>query len=115
MARILALDIGTKRTGVAFLDEEIGIPLPLTTLHHASDSALLSQLSIIIGERRIDRLIVGMPLLLSGEEGAQAALVRAVASKMQERGWQVTFRDERYTTPRKGSSEPDTIAALNLF
>lgn len=115
MARLLALDIGTKRTGVAFLDEAIQIPLPLATLHHDSVSSLLSQLSSLIEERHIDRLIVGLPLLPSGEEGSQTRLVRSIVEQMLARGWPVTFKDERYTTPRGKSADPDAIAALNLF
>lgn len=115
MARLLALDIGTKRTGVAFLDEEVNIPLPLSTLHHTDTEELLSQVSSLITERRIDELIVGLPLLPSGAEGAQARLVRAVAQQMQSRGWRVTLKDERYTTPRGKTADPDAIAALNLL
>lgn len=115
MARFLALDIGTKRTGVAFLDEDIQIPLPLETLHHNSVSSLLEQLATLIAERHIDQLIVGLPLLPSGEEGAQSTLVRSIAEQMQSRGWHVSFKDERYTTPRGKSADPDAIAALNLL
>ncbi|MDD4287748.1 MAG: Holliday junction resolvase RuvX [Candidatus Peribacteraceae bacterium] len=115
MARLLALDIGTKRTGVAFLDEDISIPLPLATLHHENVATLLSQLSTLIAERHIDRLIVGLPLLPSGQEGAQASLVHSIADQMQALGWPVTLKDERYTTPRGKSADPDAIAALNLL
>ncbi|MDD5103334.1 MAG: Holliday junction resolvase RuvX [Candidatus Peribacteraceae bacterium] len=115
MTRILALDIGTKRTGVAFLDEDVQVPLPLETLRHDSVSALLEQLSILIAERHIDRLIVGLPLLPSGEEGSQARLVRSITEQMLLRGWKLTLKDERYTTPRGKSADPDAIAALNLF
>ncbi|MFH1444200.1 MAG: Holliday junction resolvase RuvX [Candidatus Peregrinibacteria bacterium] len=115
MTRILAIDIGTKRTGVAYLDEETDIPLPLTTLKHTSTEELLEMLSALIKERRIDRLIVGLPLLPSGDEGAQVHYVREITEQMQERGWSVELRDERYTTPRTHTGDPDAIAALNLF
>lgn len=115
MARILALDIGTKRTGVAFLDEDIAVPLPLSTIQHRSVSDLLSQVAALMQERKIDRLIVGLPLLPSGERGKQARLVEEVAERMQERGWTVTLKDERYTSPRGKTDDPDAIAALNLL
>jgi len=115
MARLLALDIGTKRTGVAYLDEDTGVPLPLATIHHASVEALLLQIATLVHERNIDRLIVGFPLLPSGQEGAQSDFVRSVAEQLEERGWPVTLKDERYTTPRGKSADPDAIAALNLL
>ncbi|OIO53369.1 hypothetical protein AUJ46_05135 [Candidatus Peregrinibacteria bacterium CG1_02_54_53] len=115
MAHILAIDIGTKRTGIAYLDEDIGIPLPLTTLHHTGTEDLLTQLSSLIEQRSIDRLVVGLPRLLSGGEGAQARYVREIAEQMQKRGWPLSFRDERYTTPRMPTTDPDAIAALNLL
>jgi len=115
MARILAIDVGTKRTGVAYLDEATNVPLPLDTLHHSSVADLLSQLAALIETRHIDRLIVGLPLLPSGEEGAQAQLVLSIVEQMKARGWPVTLKDERYTTPRTKSADPDAIAALNLL
>ncbi len=115
MVRLLALDIGTKRTGVAYLDEDVGVPLPLATIHHANVDALLSQLETLIHERKIDRLIVGLPLLPSGLEGAQSDFVHSIAVQLQARGWPVTLKDERYTTPRGKSGDPDAIAALNLL
>jgi len=115
MTRTLAIDIGTKRTGLAFLDEETGVPIPLSTLHHEDTASLLSQLAAIMEERRIDQCIVGLPLLPSGQEGSQAAFVRSIAEQMRLRGWAITFKDERYTTPRGKSADPDAIAALNLL
>ena len=35
--RYLALDVGTRRTGIAYLDEDVGVPLPLNTINHTSD------------------------------------------------------------------------------
>lgn len=115
MARTLALDIGTKRTGVAFLDEVTGIPLPLDTIAHTSVEELVAAVHRILGERKIDRLIVGLPLLPSGAEGSQARFVRSVASKLSSLSLPVEFKDERYTTPRSKASDPDAAAACNLL
>ena len=100
--RFLALDIGTRRTGVAFLDTDTGIPLPLDTIHHSSSEELLKRVDEIAKARSIDRLIIGLPLLLSGEEGSQSGYVRDVAAALGKHGWQIAFVDERYTTDRKG-------------
>ncbi len=96
--RYLALDIGKRRTGVAFLDEETGIPLPLDTLHHTSETELVTQVAAVSRSRDIAKIIVGLPLLPSGKEGEQAHYVREVADRLIHEGFKVTFLDERYTT-----------------
>ncbi|MDD5470106.1 MAG: Holliday junction resolvase RuvX, partial [Candidatus Peribacteraceae bacterium] len=63
MAHILALDIGTKRTGVAYLDESVGIPLPLESIAHRNERELVQAVQTLVTERGVDRLIIGLPLL----------------------------------------------------
>lgn len=120
--KVLALDIGTRRTGVAYLDSDVGIPLPLETLRHTSDDALVDAVLTIVRERKIDRVIVGLPLLPSGSEGAQAAVSRAIGARIAQRGIDVEYCDERYTTPKSISGSPplsaydgDAAAACTLL
>ena len=122
--RTLALDIGLRRTGIAFLDDAIGISLPLKTLSHTTVKELTTELENIIRERHIDRLVVGLPLLPSGEEGEQASHVRSVCEKLQTFGLPIVLRDERYTTPPTfggkhsppgSSQDPDAAAACALL
>jgi len=116
MEHFLALDIGDKRTGVAYADEESGIPVPLATLKHASAGALARQVASLIAERSITWLVVGLPLLPSGVEGAQAKRVRdAVAAFHVPATVRVEFFDERYTTPRGIHIDPDASAACSLL
>jgi putative holliday junction resolvase len=103
--RTLSLDIGQRRTGVAFLDDATGIPLPLTTLTHRSARELTSLVSAIVEERKVDRLIIGLPLLPDGTEGEQARIVREVAESFEAFGKPMSFVDERYTTPSVRSSK----------
>jgi putative Holliday junction resolvase len=84
--RILALDVGNRRTGVAFLDDAVGIPLPLDTLMHQSMEELLPQIEQILTSRSVDRVIVGLPRLPSGEEGSQAGVSRSVGEKNRREG-----------------------------
>ncbi len=97
----LALDIGTKRTGVAYCDEDVGIPFPLETIKASSRGAWLERVLALVTERKIDRVFVGLPRLPSGAEGSQAGIVREYTDLLEERGISVVFVDERYTTPRK--------------
>jgi RNase H-fold protein (predicted Holliday junction resolvase) len=63
----------------------------------------------------VDRLIIGLPLLPSGKEGAQAQHVRGIAETLEKSGIAVTLLDERYSSPRTKSADPDAAAALNLL
>lgn len=121
--RFLALDIGTRRTGVAFFDDATGIPLPLDTLRHATAEELVARLRLLMDERKIEKLLIGLPLLPSGDEGSQARLVREVAS-MIGGDIPVVFVDERYSTPSSKETkhgvhashfDGDAAAACALF
>lgn len=98
--RILALDVGMRRTGVAYLDDMTGIPLPLDTISHSSEEDLIQRLRMLIDERGIDRVIIGLPLLPSGKEGSQSAVSRSIGQRLADAGLSVEYRDERHTTPR---------------
>ena len=117
MARLLALDIGTKRTGVAYLDESVGVPLPLPTITHGNEQELVDAVRALAAQRGADRLIIGLPRLPGGEEGAQASLVRKTADQLQQAtALPMVFVDERYTTPREPSDrDPNAEAAWNIL
>ena len=114
MQRVLALDIGLRKTGVAFGDTETGIPLPLPTVTHGSDEELQEALLVILQDKQVDQIVCGLPLLPSGDEGEQAAQVRDCISRLQLGEIPVQFLDERYTTPIS-SSDPDAEAASALL
>lgn len=95
---ILALDIGKRRTGVAFMSDSTQVPLPLETIAHTTEQQLILRVQAIVTERAVDRLLVGLPLLPDGTEGEQAQYVRAVTEQLQNFVPSVQFLDERYTT-----------------
>lgn len=116
---LLALDIGLRKTGVAFGETKSGILMALDTLRHESNDELTEKVSKIVRNKKIDQLIVGLPLLPSGEEGTQSTLVREAAKTIEATtGLHAEFLDERYTTKAaftaKGS-DPDAIAACALL
>ena len=98
--KYLALDVGRRRTGLAFFDSATAIVLPITTLTHQSREELVDEIMKIIASRTIDTVVVGLPLLLSGAEGSQVEFVRSCAALLQERSVKIVFQDERYTFPR---------------
>ena len=97
--RILALDLGEKRIGVAVSDETRTIARPLTVLKRQSRLTDFESIHGLIDKYAATLLIVGLPLLASGEEGDKAAWVRDYATDLQRRlGLTLRFWDESFTT-----------------
>jgi putative Holliday junction resolvase len=99
VTRLLGIDLGERRIGLAVADPD-GRAMPLMTLDRAKtldeDAARLGQ---VIAQQRVAELIVGLPLNASGEDGPQAQLTQAWATAMAERlGLPLTMRDERLTS-----------------
>ncbi|MBI3331496.1 Holliday junction resolvase RuvX [Candidatus Peregrinibacteria bacterium] len=123
LVKILALDIGTKRTGVAYTDETLGFPIALETIHHRSKKEFLEAVLEIVRAKKIEHVVVGIPYLPSGEEGSQAAIVREYAALLEAKNIPLSTVDERYSTGRKvapragvpGSGNPDSEAAIAIL
>jgi len=100
MTRLLGIDLGERRIGVAFADDEGTFARPLSTLRRAASVDLdAANLSTLIAAHQIDELVVGLPLEESGAEGPQSTITRTWAGAVAERiGVLVTFRDERLTS-----------------
>ena len=113
--RTLALDVGTRRTGIAFLDDAVGVPVALDTFRHDRFDALVRHVERLVRERSIHRVVVGLPLLLSGREGRQARIVRSVAAMLEKPGLDIVLEDERYTTPAENGIDRDAAAAVALL
>ena len=100
MSRLLGIDLGERRIGVALADGDGSPARPHATLRRASDPARdAAALEALIIANRIDELVVGLPLEASGSEGAQSAITRAWAAAIAERlDLPLTFRDERLSS-----------------
>jgi len=100
MTRMLGIDLGERRIGVAIADEDGSSARPLATLKRAANIDLdAANLNELIASHQIDELVIGLPLEASGAEGAQSAITRAWAGALGERiGVRLAFRDERLTS-----------------
>lgn len=100
MTRLLGIDLGERRIGLAFADDDGSSARPHSTLRRAADPTVdAAALRALIAANEIDELVVGLPLEASGIEGPQAAVTRAWAAAVRQRmGVPVTFRDERLTS-----------------
>ena len=97
--RILALDLGKKRIGLA-LSDPLGLTAQgLPTLERTNIREDLAALAGLAAEREVGLILVGYPLHMSGREGRQVEYARDFGSRLAERtGLEVRFWDERLTT-----------------
>jgi putative Holliday junction resolvase len=118
--RVLALDHGTARIGCAISDPTGTLVTPLPTIEPPEPKAVAE----LVAEHGVEKVVVGLPLHMSGEEGAQAALTRGFAGELANliEGVPVVSYDERLTTRmaeasrRAGASAAaDSLAAAHLL
>jgi putative holliday junction resolvase len=97
--RLLGLDIGERRVGVAISDPEQRLAVPLHSLVRDGRGSELAALMELARREEVAGLVVGLPLSLSGDPGAQAQSTRAFAGRLEaELGLEVQFWDERLST-----------------
>ena len=98
MTRLLGVDLGERRIGLAVADEG-GMAMPLVTLRRATPTADAEAIVRLAAEQGATELVVGLPLHASGDAGAQAEITRTWVAEIEPLvGMRVTFRDERYTS-----------------
>ena len=120
MPRILALDHGSARCGCAISDPSGTLATPLRAVDRPDTKKGRGALAKLVEEQGAERVIVGLPLTLRGEEGTQAAEARAFAERLARRlNVPVELYDERLTTRQAertgGSEDADSRAAAHLL
>lgn len=112
--RLLALDIGEKRTGMAFSEIPPGFVVALETFSHKNSFELANKVAEIIHAKKIDELIVGYPLLPGGGEGTQARSVKKYAENISNIiSIPISFIDERFTSKvDKGDKDARAACAI---
>ena len=97
--RILALDYGSRRMGVAISDPLGLTAQPLPPIPREGDRKDIAVVGRLAAEREVTCVVVGLPLLLNGDEGPQAVRARAFGEKLSaELSLPVKMWDERLTT-----------------
>lgn len=95
MSKVLALDYGTVRIGVALSDETKKIAFVRAYI----PAKRLDDLVMLIAEEEVEEIIMGLPKNLAGQETAAAVRAREFAEKLTEQsGLPVRFLDERFST-----------------
>ena len=96
MYKVMALDIGTKRIGVALSDYLLMLANGHSCVPREPEQAALQEIIKIAKENNVKKIVVGVPLNMDGTEGGQAEDCRTFASKIT--GYDVIFEDERLTS-----------------
>jgi putative Holliday junction resolvase len=127
IGRVLGIDLGSRRIGLAIADVAVGIARPLATVNRgASPDADAAAIGRVCREQGVVELVVGLPVEARGSEGEMAQLARDWAAAMEERlALPVTLRDERLSSfeaerrlgrmPRGRSGGPPSRAQRNAF
>ncbi len=126
LMRVLGLDYGSARCGCALADPTGTIVTPIDAVPRPATRRGLDALAMLVAEREVERIVVGLPLSLSGEDSAQTRETREFAARLARRlgeGVPVELHDERLTTrmaqrmgarPPAVTSEDSRAAALML-
>ena len=81
--RVMALDVGGRRIGVALSDSTRVLASPLTTLRAEPRRRAIEQIAELVARHEVAEIVVGLPLTLSGEIGPQAKLVQAFVEELR--------------------------------
>ncbi|MBI1884455.1 MAG: Holliday junction resolvase RuvX [Chlamydiae bacterium] len=96
---ILALDFGEKRIGMAVSDSLGIIAVGLSTLERKDEASDLAAIDEVARERKVEKIVLGMPLHMSGREGIKAKEVLAFKEILSSKtGLPIDLYDERLTT-----------------
>lgn len=96
--RIVCLDIGDVRIGVAVSDPTGTIASPVEVIHRIGWGPDTRKIREICDRYQTDRVLSGLPLNMDGSEGFQAHKVRSFCAQLQNAGLQVSYQDERLST-----------------
>lgn len=118
--KVLALDYGSARTGVAVSDPTGTVVRPVGIVQQAGTDRGLARIVELVREHQPERIVVGLPLTMGGEHGEQAAETERFVSLLRDAvHLPVESFDERFTTDLAeqtgGSGEEDARAAAHLL
>ena len=127
MSPVLAVDWGTRRVGLAISDPSRRVARALPTLILSSPDEAAPRIAEMAAREGVTRIVVGLPLHASGEEGNSARRARRLGEALRGMGYEIEFVDERWTSEearelaiakgeRRGRKERlDQLAALSML
>lgn len=113
MTKVVALDYGSARTGVAASDPTGTVARPVAIVERATTDAGFAKLLAVIAAEAADLVVVGMPLTLRGEHGEQARETQAFVERLRAAvQMPVETYDERFTSVLAGGDDARAAAHL---
>lgn len=110
--RVLALDYGSARCGCAVSDPTGTLATPIEPILRPGTRKGLARIGDLARELAVERVVVGLPLSLSGADSAQTAETRAFAARLADRVTvPVELHDERFTTLMASRDPGDPVAS----
>ena len=118
--KVIAIDYGAARTGVAISDATGTLARPLTVVERAASDAGLRELAALVSAEGAERIVVGLPLTLRGQRGAQAEETERFVERLRAATeLPIESFDERFTTALAAGSDTrapeDAVAAAHLL
>ena len=99
MYKVMGIDYGDARTGIAISDLLCSIVGSTTVIHSRNDEKTLAQICALVKENAVGEIVVGLPKNMDGTEGPRAEVCREFAAKVEQAtGLPVKLWDERRTT-----------------
>ncbi len=97
--RVMGIDYGDARTGIAISDLLCSIVGTTTVIHSRNPEKTILEIQRLVQENNVTQIVIGLPKNMDGTEGARAQLCREFAQKVETAtGVQVALWDERRTT-----------------
>ncbi len=96
MYKVMALDIGTKRIGIALSDYTLMLAAGHSYIERYPESKALENIQKIAKENNVKKIVIGLPLNMDNTEGNQAKDCRDFAQKIED--YEIIFEDERLTS-----------------
>jgi len=98
MGRLLAIDYGARRVGLALSDPLKMIASPYRTIINKNNTILIEEIERIIAAEDVELTIIGLPLGMAGQKTEQTKKVEKFVDKLTDRGIIIKYEDERWSS-----------------
>ena len=98
MGRLLAIDYGARRVGLALSDPLKMIASPYRTIINKNNTILIEEIERIIAAKDVELTIIGLPLGMAGQKTDQTKKVEEFVDELTDRGIIIKYEDERWSS-----------------